>query len=598
MPIPTQRAAWISRSLAGGFGLLAGLHLAMVFGGVRGPLTLVAGASSLVLLGLFFATRARFGRDASSFDLGSVPAEFLPQLLESIPDPAFIKGEDHRWILVNQPVCDLLRLPRREILGRTDAELFSPSLAALFSESDDLALARGESVRTRWRLDPRDRDPEAVGEILEGCTHKKPLAGRDGRRFVIGIVRDLGEVVASEESLKLQRDQARRDATSTGDFLSTLGHEIRNPLQAMLGASEMLRQEVLPPGAAETAHVLHRAGENLLALVDDILELSRLEAGAVAVREVPMDLSRVVAETAALFAPLVQSRGGRIETRLPGLPLAVLGDEIRLRQILSNLVNNAVRYAGHTPIRIELDASPAPDGRLEVRLGVVDHGPGFAPEEGAELFRKWHRGSVRQPGSGLGLAIVHQNIELLGGTIEARGELGKGACFTVRLTLRPVAGRPDDAPSAPRPGPDPAIRIPGMDGLRVLVAEDNRTNQMVLRRQLEKLGCRAGLVDDGRQALERLGGEDFDVVLMDCQMPVMDGFEATRLWRAEESRRDLARIPILAVTALTLKAEQDECLAAGMDEVLAKPLRQADLQAALDRWSPRRRAAGPLSLDG
>lgn len=598
MPIPTQRAAWISRSLAGGFGLLAGLHLAMVLVGARGPLAIVAGTSSLLLLGLFFATRARPGHDGSPYDLGSVPAEFLPQLLESIPDPAFIKDEGHRWILVNQQVCDLLRLPRREILGRTDAELFSPSLAALFSESDDLALARGESVRTRWRLDPRDRDPEAVGEILEGCTHKKPLAGRDGRRFVIGIVRDLTEVVASEESLKRQRDQARRDATSTGDFLSTLGHEIRNPLQAMLGASEMLRQEVLPPGAAETAHVLHRAGENLLALVDDILELSRLEAGAVVVREIPMDLSRVVSETAALFSPLVLSRGGRIDASLPERPLVVLGDEIRLRQILSNLVNNAVRYAGHTRIRIELDASPAPEGKFSVRLAVVDQGPGFAPEEGAELFRKWHRGSVRQPGSGLGLAIVHQSVGLLGGSIEARGELGKGACFTVRLPLRAVAGRGDDAEPTSRPEAAPSSDLPRMDGLRVLVAEDNRTNQMVLRRQLEKLGCRPGMVDDGRQALDRLEREAFDVVLMDCQMPVMDGFEATRLWRAEESRRELARTPILAVTALTLKAEQDECLAAGMDEVLAKPLRQADLQAALDRWSPRRGPARPLSLGG
>lgn len=594
MPNAPHRIAWLPTLTATGFGVLAGLHLAMVTTGVRGALTWGTGAAALVVLAALVASLREWGRPREGSLVESMPVEFLPQLLESIPDPAFIKDRDHRWILANRAACEMMGMDRGDLEGRLDTELFPAALAAAFAESDEEAVRTRVPVKRRWRLDREEmRSGNPVGDatILEGSTHKKALSGPDGRILIIGIVRDLSDSAAMEKRLRDQRDQARQRAETTGEILSTLGHEIRNPLQAMLGASEMLRMEVLPPSAAETAHVLHRAGENLLRLVDDILELSSLEAGAAVPREAPLDLRAVVEETAALFAPLVRSRGGTLTTDLPGHPLAVLGDETRIRQILSNLVNNAVRYAGHTSIRILLRAVAREDGEaLDATLRVEDHGPGFAPEEGPDLFRKWHRGAVRQAGSGLGLSIAHRNATLLGGSIVADGALGKGATFTATLPLKPLPGAAtipsvaEVAVSSPIPAHDPAP----LEALKVLVAEDNRTNQLVLRRQLEKLGCQAHLVDDGQQALDRLRAEAFDLVLMDCQMPVMDGFEATRRWREEEALRGGVRVPILAVTALTLQAERSECLECGMDAVLTKPLRQADLDGAMRRWGRSR----------
>lgn len=591
MPTSPHRIAWLPTLTAAAFGVLAGLHLAMVASGLRGPLAWSTGAAAIVVLAGFVASLRGWAAPKERSGAEALPVEFLPQLLESIPDPAFLKDKDHRWLLVNRSACEMMGLDRSDLEGKLDTQLFPPELAATFAESDDEAVRTRVPVKSRWRLD-RGAMPRPVADgaskVIEGSTHKKALSGPDGKVLIIGIVRDLSDSAATEQRLREQRDQARLQASTTGEILSTLGHEIRNPLQAMLGASEMLRMEVLPPTAAETAHVLHRAGENLLKLVDDILELSRLEAGAATPREAPIDLVAVVAETAALFLPLVRSRGGNLETTLPERPLAVLGDETRIRQILSNLVNNAVRYAGHTSIVIRLEAVPrAGSDRLAVRFQVVDHGPGFAPEEGPELFRKWHRGAVRQMGSGLGLSIAHQNVLLLGGSILAEGVLGEGATFTVDLELKalsPMAAIPSGTEVVRPVEPAPSGSEEGRT-LKVLVAEDNRTNQLVLRRQLEKLGCEPHMVDDGQQALDRLRSDSFDIVLMDCQMPVMDGFEATRTWREEEARLGVDRTPILAVTALTLQAERGECLDCGMDAVLTKPLRQADLHTALRRWS-------------
>ena len=594
MPHSPHRSAWLPTLTAAAFGLLAGLHLAMVATGNRGLLAWGTGAAAIAALVGFLASLRGSGSRKADSELRSMPVEFLPQLLESIPDPAFIKDREHRWLLVNGAACEMLGLDRTDLEGKLDSQIFPSDLAASFAESDDEAIRTRVPVKRRWKLD-RQRGslpiPSQAPRILEGSTHKKALSGPDGRILIIGIVRDLTDSAATEQRLREQRDQARLRANTTGEILSTLGHEIRNPLQAMLGASEMLRMEVLPPSAAETAHVLHRAGENLLRLVDDILELSRLEAGAATPKEAPLDLRSVVEETAALYLPLVRSRGGSLEASLPAQPLAVLGDETRIRQILSNLVNNAVRYAGHTSIRVRL-GSASRDGSefLDVSIRVEDRGPGFAPEEGPDLFRKWHRGAVRQMGSGLGLSIAHQNALLMGGGIVAEGVLGEGATFTVNLPLKRLEGTSpgrarDDAgpPTQVLPAADASMRP-----LRILVAEDNRTNQLVLRRQLEKLGCQPHLVDDGQQALDRLRTETFDLVLMDCQMPVMDGFEATRRWRQEEALRGTERLPILAVTALTLQAERSECLECGMDGVLTKPLRQADLHQALREWGRSR----------
>lgn len=458
---------------------------------------------------------------------------------------------------------------------------------------------------------------------MEARTHKSVILQNDGKPFVFGIVRDVTELAVAQEVLRKELDTANALVSRKSMFLASLGHEIRNPLQAMLEAARQLEEHVAPGTASELAHLLRRSGRDLLELVDDILDLSHLESGHADLRRIPFDLPNLVEEAASLFDPMVRARGGSLSIVCGKHPLIVQGDPIRLRQILSNLLGNAVRYAGHTAIRVELSVEGKEASRIvPFTVRVVDQGPGFTAEEGMRLFERWRRGSANQKGTGLGLAIVHQTVEAMGGTILAEGHPGAGASFTIHLKLPRAGHQLDlfnawtataselenlriDTPSESllhRPPPVPTVPASHSissqaspsdqdtppDGLRILVVEDNHTNQFVLRQLLHKLHHHTALAENGAEALEHLETESFDIVLMDCQMPVMDGFEATRRWRARETERGLVRIPILAVTALNLLTTRDECISSGMDDVLTKPLRITTIQDALKHWTPTR----------
>ena len=539
--------------------------------------------------------------------------EALSSLLDAVPEPAFIKTSDHRWVRVNTAFCDLMGLPESEIVGKSDLDLFSPSLAIQFSSSDDQVITSGRPLQTPWRIDGTDRR-RRKGR-MEARTHKNVIVGHNGERFILGIVRDVTEIAIEQETLRDELETAKTQASRKSVFLASLGHEIRTPLQAMLEAARQLEELVAAGPGAELASLMRRSGRELLELVEDILDLSQLESGHARLRDIPFDLPALVQECVALFEPMVRIRGGRISFEPPAHPLPVRGDPVRLRQILSNLLGNAVRYAGHAAIRVELEF----EGRTSSKfvpfvLRVVDEGPGFTAEEGALLFERWRRGGTNQKGSGLGLAIVKQTVEAMGGSIRAEGRPGKGATFVVRLKLPRAGHQLDlfnawtetasenedlrlDAPSeVPRPAAPTAanpssLSLPDRDvprnGLNILLVEDNRTNQVVLRTLLHKLHHRTILAENGTEALDRLESSrsSIDIVLMDCQMPVMDGFEATRRWRTREIELGLGRKPILAVTALNLESTREECLLSGMDDVLTKPIHFSTLQQALGRWN-------------
>ncbi|MBI5258526.1 MAG: response regulator [Burkholderiales bacterium] len=377
-----------------------------------------------------------------------------------------------------------------------------------------------------------------------------------------------------------QRQQAmelaQQHSAVKSRFLATMSHEMRTPLHGMLGIAHQLRDTRQRSGAAFLQRIatLERAGEHLLSLINDVLDFSKIESGHVTLANTPFDLNQLVAEIGDWTRLPAQSKGVafRLDSRLPA-PCWVRGDAARLRQILLNLSGNALKFtdAGSITMRVRR----RDDGQTEVI--VIDTGCGFPSEHAERLFEAFHQEDAsnmrRHGGTGLGLAISRELAHLMGGDLRALGHPGTGAQFTLRVPL------PDStAPQPADPAPPPTLRG------RVLVVEDNPINAMVAEAMLARAGLGVDIVTDGLLAVERTAAERFDIVLMDCQMPVLDGIEATRQIRQREVDAGHAPLPIVGLTANATDDDRRACLAAGMDDYLAKPFREHQLHDLLARY--------------
>jgi len=362
-----------------------------------------------------------------------------------------------------------------------------------------------------------------------------------------------------------------------------MSHEIRTPMNGVLGMTALLFDTPLSAEQHECATVVHESAEHLMHVIDDVLDFSKIEAGKLHVEIVPFDVADVLEQALATVAPAATRQGLALRADAPRVPLPrLLGDPHRLRQVLINLLGNAVKFTQEGGVTLRLSTGEVHDGAAAVRVEVIDTGVGIEPAALGRLFRAFEQadGSMtrRFGGTGLGLAITRQLVELMGGTLGVSSEPGVGSTFWFELTL-PIA----DADAEPAPVSAGAIArlVAPVSGLDVLLAEDNPVNTAVAVAMLKRDGHRVVVADNGRAALACLEQQRFDVVLMDCHMPELDGFEATRQLRA----RGL-RVPIIALTASAMDDERAHCFAVGMDDFLSKPLTAASLRAALDRFKP------------
>ncbi len=337
----------------------------------------------------------------------------------------------------------------------------------------------------------------------------------------------------------------------------------------------------LPSSAGPHLHRMQSAADALLGLIDNVLDLSRIEAGRVELLPAPCDLGEVVAEVAELVRPAVEGRGVRLTVRCEG-PLTVRADRVRLRQILQNLASNAARFTTDGEIGLHATGSPDPSapGSLRVLLTVADTGPGIPASDLQRLLSPYTQapGPRRAGGFGLGLSIVRGLVDAFGGELQLESAPGEGTRARVRLQL-PRADLP------PRPAPAPAAPPPGV---RALLVDDNPVNREVGRALLERLGCEVSLADGGAEALDLWRDNTYDIYLIDYQMPGMDGDELARRLRA-----DGVRAPLIALTAAATPEDRAACLAAGMQEVATKPIPLTELRALLARWVPAAGGAAP-----
>jgi signal transduction histidine kinase/CheY-like chemotaxis protein len=398
-----------------------------------------------------------------------------------------------------------------------------------------------------------------------------------------GYVLDLGlrgdrierRVTAALAAAKAKEAEAAAANAAKSSFLATMSHEIRTPLNGVLGMAQAMEADALSPAQRERLTVIRNAGQTLLAILNDVLDLSKIEAGKLDLEAIEFDIEAVLAGVEAAFAPLALAKGLALVTEVdPTAAGSYLGDPTRLRQILYNLVSNAVKFTGEGQVTIRADR--VGDG---LRLVVADTGAGLTADKMDGLFVRFTQADAatarRHGGTGLGLAICRELAELMGGRIRAESEPGRGSRFTLELPLPWIGAAPQAFAAEPEPAP---ARL----GLRLLAAEDNPINQLVLKALLSQIGLDPTLVENGEEAIAAWEDGDWAIILMDVQMPVMDGVAAAREIRRREAALGRARTPIIALTANAMAHQTAEYAAAGMDGHVSKPIDIASLFAAIE----------------
>ena len=415
------------------------------------------------------------------------------------------------------------------------------------------------------------------------------------------VARERDKLRASEEryrklarTARSAKEAAEAANRAKDDFLANLSHEIRTPLNAIIGLTSLLLDGSVDPKSRSYIETIRSSGDTVLALINDILDFSKIESGMMELEEQPFAVKDCLTGPMDLVAAEADAKGlelvSKVETHGSEV---VIGDVTRVRQILVNLISNAVKFTREGRVTVTCRCRPTHDDRLELELEVRDTGIGIAPDKKEKIFRSFSQAdpstSREFGGTGLGLAISQRLAALMGGRIWAESEPGRGSTFYCTVAVRAAGESVKAASSAVRSvaiDRHLARRLP----LRILVAEDNVVNQRVVQQLLLRMGYRADLAADGREVIDCLKRQRYDVVLMDVQMPRLDGLEATRLIRERWSDEERPRI--VATTAIARPGDRDRCLDAGMDDFVGKPIRTEDLQAALIR-SARARGMEP-----
>lgn len=422
---------------------------------------------------------------------------------------------------------------------------------------------------------------DAVGQVITGdggliWVHSRGTTfyeqGKPVRKF--GVFLNISDQVEREQALEEARRVAESATAARTQFLANMSHEIRTPMNGVIGMTSLLQREPLSPAAAEQVGIIQSCGEALLATINNILDFTKLDAGKVALEDGAFDLAEVIEASAQIVRKAIEDKGLQLSIVVDMPRLYLLGDALRLKQVLINLLSNASKFTGEGAITVRARVLGVPAETCRFRIEVADTGIGISADAQERLFSPFEQADSSTTreygGTGLGLAISRKFVEQMQGQISVQSTPGAGSTFAIEMAL-PVTDAPVARDLAPVSNAIPSH-------LKILLAEDNRVNQLVATRMLQKIGLRATVVGNGREAVQRAADGHFDLVLMDLQMPIMGGIEATRAIR---SRKDLRQPRIVALTANVLLEDRRRCLQAGMDGFLTKPITVEDLQAII-----------------
>ena len=436
----------------------------------------------------------------------------------------------------------------------------------------DRHVKEGAPYKTQYRI----MRPDGPHRWVEGVS--EAIRGPDGRiERIIGAMRDIDREKRNEIDLVKARDAAEAANRAKSAFLATMSHEIRTPLNGVLGMAQAMAADELTPVQRERLDVVRQSGEGLLLILNDVLDLSKIEAGKLELEAAAFSIDDVARSAHAAFTALANAKGLSFDLHIEeGAGGIYLGDATRVRQILYNLISNGLKFTQEGEVRVRVSADEP-----GLRLTISDTGMGIPPHRLKDLFQKFEQADTSTTrkfgGTGLGLAICRELAELMGGGITAQSAEGQGSCFIVELPLVRIGDhlQVDAAKIVPAP------TLPPPASLRVLAAEDNAVNQLVICTLLEQAGIEPFVVSDGVEALEAWERQAWDLILMDVQMPVMDGPTASLEIRRREAAQGRARTPIIALTANAMSHQLAEYRAAGMDAIVAKPIDVAQLMAVM-----------------
>jgi PAS domain S-box-containing protein len=580
--------------------MLAEIDEREAYSGIR---TLTWGMGVVLGLGLLLVYSAGYlmwRRDREQQELSALQARQTAEarfrvIFEQAPLGVVLLDPESGLITeANARFGEIVGRPADTLVGVDPIQLTHPEDAA----ESRTQLARLNAGRIAgYRINKRYLRPDGTSVWVSLAFAPVKVASEDAPRY-LGIVEDISARMEMEERLRQASAEAAAANAAKSEFLAHMSHEIRTPMNAVLGLAQVLERESLAPNQRDMVGRIRTAGQSLLTILNDVLDLSKIEAGQLRIEPRPFDLATLLANVDSLMGQAAHGKGLALRVEPPALPPGLLlGDGLRIEQILLNLVGNAIKFTERGEVAVRVQVHEVSDARLRLRVEVRDTGIGISAEALARLFTPFTQADAgigrRFGGTGLGLSICKRLAELMEGTIGADSRPGLGSCFWFELPLDRVVDAvatvaPVSQPVAPPSGP----RLPGM---HVLVVDDSAMNRDLVERALALEGATATLAADGQQALEVLksGAQGFDAVLMDVQMPVLDGLAATRRIRGELG---LTALPVIAFTAGVRDDQQAAARAAGADDVLPKPMDLEQMTQLLMRWiACRTSAAAPAA---
>ena len=504
----------------------------------------------------------------------------VEELIEAIPLPVYLKDTLGRYIRLNRAFEQFFHIRRENYLGRTLHDLLSPEDARVHAEKDaELFAAKGtQSYEAMVH--------SCDGEIHDAIYRKAVLTRRDGSvSALLGVIVDITDRKQAEREIVRAKEAAEAASRAKSDFLANMSHEIRTPMNGVIGMTDLALDTELTAEQREYLSIAKSSAESLLTVINDILDFSKIEAGKLLVENISFDLHRLIADVLKPLAIRAHEKGIElISEGIHTVPRFVLGDPSRIRQVLVNLVGNAIKFTETGEIILSTELMQQQHGHAIIHFAVRDTGIGIAEDKQDLIFDAFAQEDTsttrKYGGTGLGLSICRRLVELMGGRMWLNSQLGEGSTFHFSVELQLT----EQSVSAPGQLITRHSLREARPMLNVLLVEDHPTNQKLALGLLEKWGHLATLAQNGQEAIDLLDRQSFDVVLMDMQMPVMSGIEATERIRAREAELHLPHTPIIAMTAAAMQDDRDACLAAGMDDYLSKPIKVKELHEKLHAY--------------